>query len=201
MPKLTKAKAFKIVFDELDKVDMFKGKYDARHGSDEFMSGVHAVMKAIAFGVSEDLGWQYEDIFLANWLGSKERASQNYCDDCIYMLDCEDKDLFWACRNKKSLYEPKTEQTEPSTEEFIQGMKNLQMEVKQTEPKERFIVVKDGKPTVMHRKTDSTIKDLVDAVADEVTYEDLITGEAEARGYVEGFKDGLEAKHTEKEEE
>lgn len=86
MPKLTKARAFKIVYDELSKVDMFMGKFDAKNGNDKFMSGVQTVMEAIAYGVSEDMQCAYTDIFLANWLNSKEKAehSGTPCDGCEY---------------------------------------------------------------------------------------------------------------------
>ena len=85
MPKLTKANAYKIVFNDLEKKPMFMGRYDAENGSDAFMYGIKTVMDVIALGVSEDMYEQFSDIFLANLIGSQAKPS----------TDCEHTDCPW----------------------------------------------------------------------------------------------------------
>lgn len=68
-------------------------------------------------------------------------------------------------------------------------------QVEQTEPK---ILGKHTDQIIIDEsQTEPTIKTLVDALKDSVTYEDVIQGKAEAKGYVEGFKDGLKAQKGE----
>lgn len=45
---MNKEEVYRMVFGDLRTVPMFSGKYDAEHGSAEFMYGVEAVMTHIA---------------------------------------------------------------------------------------------------------------------------------------------------------
>lgn len=74
--ELSKSEAYKIVFDDLIKRDMFKGIYDAKHGKDSFMYGVSIVMEYIAFNVSEDCYENFEDEFIKNMTESQKRAEK-----------------------------------------------------------------------------------------------------------------------------
>ena len=76
MSKLTKEQAYRIVFNDLEKIPMFRGIYDARRGNESFMYGIETVMETIALGVSEDMHDQFCDIFTANMIGSEDRAKQ-----------------------------------------------------------------------------------------------------------------------------
>lgn len=79
MPK-EKAEAYKIVFDDLMQVNMFKGIYDARHaeeeGVDDFMSGISTVMEYISYGVSEETYSEFNDLWWANIHESWKRAGR-----------------------------------------------------------------------------------------------------------------------------
>lgn len=72
--ELSKSEAYKIVFDDLIKCDMFKGIYDAKHGKDSFMYGVATVMENIAMNVSEDCYEKFEDEFMENMAESQNRV-------------------------------------------------------------------------------------------------------------------------------
>lgn len=71
---MDKSEAYKIVFEDLTKCDMFKGIYDAEHGKDSFMYGVSTVMENIAFNVSEECGDKFSTEFTENMNKSKEKA-------------------------------------------------------------------------------------------------------------------------------
>lgn len=72
--ELSKSEAYKIVFDDLIKCDLFKGIYDAKHGEDSYMYGVSAVMENIAMNISEDCYDKFEDEFMKNMTESQNRA-------------------------------------------------------------------------------------------------------------------------------
>lgn len=70
--------AWQVVLDELMKVSLFCGKYDARNNSDPaFMYGIGTVMENIAWHVSEDCAYKFNEIFTTNLVGSQEVAK---CD-------------------------------------------------------------------------------------------------------------------------
>lgn len=64
--------AWEEVYNELTKLRMFTGIYDAKHGVDHFMFGVHTVMEVIA----ERAGHQdeFNDMFMQNVLKCEEKA-------------------------------------------------------------------------------------------------------------------------------
>lgn len=66
--------AYKLVFEDLRKCDMFIGKYDARNGNPNFMYGICTVMENIAYTISEEVGKKYSDLFSENMQTSKEAA-------------------------------------------------------------------------------------------------------------------------------
>ena len=66
--------AYKIVFDELTQFNMFRGIYDAKNGSRDFINGVGAVMEAIAYKVSEENGEEFTDLFVKNNIASEEKT-------------------------------------------------------------------------------------------------------------------------------
>lgn len=74
--ELSKSEAYKTVFDDLIKCDMFKGIYDAKHGTDSFMYGVATVMENIAINVSEDCYEKFDDEFMENMTESQKRAEK-----------------------------------------------------------------------------------------------------------------------------
>lgn len=71
---MDKKQAYQIVFDDLMKIDLFRGRYDAKHGASEhYMYGISTVMEAIAYRVSEETGDAFSDMFIANMIKSEGR--------------------------------------------------------------------------------------------------------------------------------
>ena len=66
--------AYKLVFDDLTKCNMFKGIYDAKHGNANFMYGILAIMENIALNVSEDCYENFTKEFTKNMIDSKHKA-------------------------------------------------------------------------------------------------------------------------------
>lgn len=69
-----KPEAYKLVFDELIKCDMFKGIYDAKNGNADYMYGILAIMENIALNVSEDCYEKFTTEFTKNMIDSKHKA-------------------------------------------------------------------------------------------------------------------------------
>ena len=72
--KMNKQDAYKIVLNELLKVNMFRGVYDAKNGNEDFMDGILTVMEYIAFGADEKVGAEVTSQFTKNMVESKVRA-------------------------------------------------------------------------------------------------------------------------------
>ena len=68
-----KSEAYKIVFDDLTKCNMFKGIYDGINGNPHFMYGIWTVMDYIASNVSEDCYDQFTEEFERNMIDSKAK--------------------------------------------------------------------------------------------------------------------------------
>lgn len=68
------SEAYKTVFDNLTKCNMFKGIYDAKNGSEIFMNGISTVMENVAYGVSEECYEAFTDEFTKNLIESQEKA-------------------------------------------------------------------------------------------------------------------------------
>lgn len=76
-----KPEAYKLVFNELIKCNMFKGIYDAKHGNTDFMYGILAVMEYIAVNVSEDCYENFTAEFTKNMVNSKFKANHKEGED------------------------------------------------------------------------------------------------------------------------
>lgn len=63
--------AWKVVYDELMKVGLFRGNYDAKHASEHFMYGIEMVMENIAANISEECLIMFQDVFTTNMIGSQ----------------------------------------------------------------------------------------------------------------------------------
>ena len=63
--------AWKVVYDELIKVSLFRGHYDARNGGEEYMHGICTVMENIAYRVSEECADNFIETFITNMIGSQ----------------------------------------------------------------------------------------------------------------------------------
>lgn len=59
-----------------------------------------------------------------------ETKGVRYCNECKWFRN---KQVCGRCRSKNLFAEADTPQTDLSAEEFVEGMKNLKMEVKQTD--------------------------------------------------------------------
>lgn len=71
---MDKTEAYKIVFEDLKKCELFTGKYDARHGSEKYMHGISIVMNVIALGVSENVYDEFDTMFINNMIESEVKA-------------------------------------------------------------------------------------------------------------------------------
>ena len=72
---MDKKEAYQIVLDDLMQCDLFRGKYDAKHGASEhYMYGICTVMEAIAYRVSEKTGDAFSDMFLLTMIKSEEKT-------------------------------------------------------------------------------------------------------------------------------
>ncbi len=67
-------KAYKAVYNDLMKVDLFRGHYDAKNGSAGYMNGICSVMENIALHVSEETANQYMKEFTNNIQDARKRV-------------------------------------------------------------------------------------------------------------------------------
>ena len=76
MRKLTKHEKDTLsnIFDELCKCELFIGKYDARHGKEEFMYGIETVMETLADMISTKKADEFCKLFTENMITSEERS-------------------------------------------------------------------------------------------------------------------------------
>lgn len=66
----------KNIISELKKIPIFIGKYDAKHGSKNFMNGISTVMECLGFMISDEYGYALEMEFLKNMTNSIDKAKQ-----------------------------------------------------------------------------------------------------------------------------
>lgn len=71
---MTKKEAFETVFDELTRIDLFMGKYDAKHGDENLMYGISTVMEYIANQIDEKVCRDFEDEFVKNMIKSENKV-------------------------------------------------------------------------------------------------------------------------------
>lgn len=71
---MDKSKAYAIVLNDiLEKgCGLMTGKYDAVNGNKNFMYGIYTVMELIAYSVNEDIGYEFDELFLDNMIKSEE---------------------------------------------------------------------------------------------------------------------------------
>ena len=72
--KISKADAYKIVYNDLINISLFIGKYDAVNGSSTFMHGISTVMEYIAEGASPAEHERFNEMFLNNLVKSERKA-------------------------------------------------------------------------------------------------------------------------------
>ena len=66
---MNKKEAYKIVFDDLTKYNLYNGICDAENGNKHFMYGIGCVMETISFNAGID---NFGDIFYKNLIKSEE---------------------------------------------------------------------------------------------------------------------------------
>lgn len=71
---MDKSKAYAIVLNDiLEKgCGPMVGKYDAINSDKHFMHGVAMVMEYIAYSVNEEIGCEFEELFLENMIKSED---------------------------------------------------------------------------------------------------------------------------------
>jgi len=52
----------------------FNGNYDAENGNENFMYGILTVMGYLAFLVSDDYGYEFENKFIENMIKSEKKS-------------------------------------------------------------------------------------------------------------------------------
>ena len=71
---MNKQEAFRIVLEELKKIPLLCGIYDARNGNEHFMYGVSTVMEIIAHNAVDE---EFEDMFIKNMVNSEDKEIAN----------------------------------------------------------------------------------------------------------------------------
>ena len=71
---MSEEEAFTIVYNELIKIPMFRGIYDAKNGSIDFINGIICVMEEIAYRISDDIATGYEIVSTRNMIQSEKKA-------------------------------------------------------------------------------------------------------------------------------
>lgn len=56
---------------------MFRGEYDAKHGSEYFMNGIATAMESLASLVDDTFCQEISDVFTHNMVKSQEKVSKN----------------------------------------------------------------------------------------------------------------------------
>ena len=63
----------KIVLDALSEFPLFCGKYDAAHGSEDYMYGISTVMEMIAYYAEDN---EFNETFIKNMLESEAKLAK-----------------------------------------------------------------------------------------------------------------------------
>lgn len=66
----------KKAIEEIKECGLLVGKYDALNGSKTFMFGISTAMECFAYGVSDEYGEEFSDLFLKN-MSESEKALDN----------------------------------------------------------------------------------------------------------------------------
>lgn len=62
----------KKAIEEMKECGLLVGKYDALNGNQTFMYGISTVMECFAYGVSDEYGEEFSNLFLKNMSESKK---------------------------------------------------------------------------------------------------------------------------------
>lgn len=65
------------LFENMKNCALFMGKYDAKHGSEEFMNGISTVMEYIASTISEETYEDFTEKFCKNIVDSQSKMQYN----------------------------------------------------------------------------------------------------------------------------
>ena len=68
-------KAYEMVFNDIinSGCGLMIGKFDAKNGEKPFMYGISTVMEWIAYRVSDEVGYEFSDLFIKNMIESEKR--------------------------------------------------------------------------------------------------------------------------------
>ena len=82
---IDKQQAYKLVYEDLIEMNLFKGIYDARHTEEDsidlFMAGISMVMEFIAYRVSDTVYDEYLDLWNKNVSQSIAKAERSNTDE------------------------------------------------------------------------------------------------------------------------
>lgn len=73
---MLKRLAYKIVFNDLKKIDVYCGVYDAKNGNPGFMYGIWTIMEHIAYEADERRVGEFNGLFSDNMDISEEKAKK-----------------------------------------------------------------------------------------------------------------------------
>lgn len=71
---MDKKKAYEIVLNDLKKIGLFCGRYDASHGKVDYMYGISSVMECVAYNINDEVGDNFSNEFIKNMILSEEKA-------------------------------------------------------------------------------------------------------------------------------
>lgn len=72
---MLKRLAYKIVFNDLKKINIYCGVYDAKNGKPDFMYGIWTIMEHIAYEADERKVGEFNGLFSENMDISEEKAN------------------------------------------------------------------------------------------------------------------------------
>lgn len=73
--------AYKIVFNDLKKINIYCGIYDAKNGEPNFMYGIWTIMEHIAYEADERQVGEFNGLFSDNMDTSEEKAKRRSDED------------------------------------------------------------------------------------------------------------------------
>lgn len=86
----TVKEAYRIVLNDIlnNGSGMFVGKYNAKHGSAEFMYGISTVMEYLAYSICDEEGDAFSNLFIKNMVASEQKAQGINCYNCAELPGC-----------------------------------------------------------------------------------------------------------------
>lgn len=73
--------AYKIVFNDLKKINIYCGIYDAKNGEPNFIYGIWTIMEHIAYEADERRVGEFNELFSDNMDTSEEKAKRRSDED------------------------------------------------------------------------------------------------------------------------